>query len=212
MSARPEPLPMVRGTHVVWALALSMAGCQQSRPDVDPEWLYGSWSVGWPRFSGSPDRAGGCGVGTSGVTCGWTEVRFWEVAPEDSRGEAPSDGFEVEVGQALHDCELSWPRGTTSTVRWDTFGGRRSGEVRDDGKFVSTFLASFNETYDIECSLTGRDTLECTEWNRLDGQGRLGAFTFYRVDRTAMPVLCDRLLEEALLVGDVLFRSLGDHP
>jgi hypothetical protein len=148
------------------------------------------------------------------VTCGWTELQFWEVAPEDSRGEAPGDGFEVEVGLAIHRCELAWPRGATSTVWWNRFGERQTGEVRDDGKFVAKFEANFNYnfTHDLECSLAGPNTLECTEWNRWDGQGRLGAFTFYRVDRTAMPVLCDRLLEEALLIGDVPFRSLGDHP
>lgn len=198
------------GSVVVAALVLSLAGCQPPTRGVDLQRLYGSWAMSWPRFSGSPDQAGGCGLGPGGVSCGWTEAQFWELAPDESAGEAPGDVFGVEVGQALHTCALSWPRGATSTVRRYSFPGPGFGEARDDGMFVSSFLSRKDEYRDLVCSLTGPNTLVCTDSGQWEGEGPVGEYTLQRVDRTLMPVLCDRLLEEALLVSHVRLPGLGD--
>lgn len=210
MSPRLERFTAAGGACRSLALALLVAGCQRTGQKVDPRRLYGSWAPSWPRFEGSPGVDAACAVGADGVSCGWVEVQYWETEADERSGETAASDFGVDIGITQHNCVFPWSVGATSSVRWVSLGGSHVGEMRANGDIVFSFFSFAGLDRDLVCSLIGPDTMICTDWDLLQGQGPFGEYTLQRVDRTSVPVLCDRLLEEALLVSDVRLPGLGD--
>lgn len=210
MSPRLEQSSAAGGACRSLALAILVAGCQRAGHEVDPRRLYGSWAPSWPRFEGSPGVDPGCAVGGDGVSCGWVEILYWETEASERTDEMSASEFGVDIGLSQHDCLSPWSIGATSSVRWVSLGGSHVGEMRANGDFVFSFFSFAGLDRDLVCSLIGPDTMVCTDWDLMQGRGPFGEYTLQRVDRTSMPVLCDRLLEESLLTSSVQFPGLGD--
>ena len=228
MSRRPDPAGCLPRAAVWIGLALLDPGCNAREVKVDPNYVYGQWAAEWPSMSGETIGGVSCWNNSSwfayegqplGVACQRLQLTVWSVdATATDVGPRPGE-YGVNIEYATHDCLLPWPAAgvseySTNAVHSGVWGTDEHWPAAPPGSIhMGWYWADDYRRRLLTCRLESADVLVCTEIEDSYGPNfvhRDEQFRFQRVPALNEPMLCDRVFEEALLMGGLEYPMLGD--
>lgn len=199
-----------------------LLGCSTGVSTVDPTNLYGLWASAWPSTHGTPSAGVACGAPTPPLNafCERLQMAISPVPPEATNVAPQLGAFAATVDVGSFGCDFPWSAGAASDALHFSVGARpidsRWPKAPKGTFHVVEYFADDENLRVLNCALKTEDALVCRE---LEGVGSWGTspyvyredeFHFRRVDALSEPMLCDQLLERALLFGGVDLPLLGD--
>jgi hypothetical protein len=221
MSRPPETLRWVGALFTGVTSWLCPLGCSTREPTVDPTKLYGFWAAEWPSTHGAQAAGVACGAPEPPLRayCERLQLAISPVPPDGTGGPPQQGRFEAILDVGSFGCVFPWSLGETSDVLQFPIG---AGSVASNwpkapkGTFhVVEFWVDHEQKRVLNCALKVDDILVCRELqDRSEGTTPQYAyagdeFHFRRVDALQKPMLCDRVLEQALLLGELKLPWIG---